>query len=183
MSITGKLSKLHEDDIAEWLEGHSAPASGSQWHDQADGRQNRYKQEFAWAWDCKCAMPGTKSIGVTREMLHKLIEQAHGERPMLPLRFYSSERGKIDLDWIAVPRAELADVFDRVDQLKARITELEEELASSEFLEGCGNDTPVSQGGTKPDPVFTGPRERIRFFTPPTLEAMRTVAEERNDGR
>lgn len=134
MSLAGRLSAKHEADIAEWLKGHASVSSGSQWHDQADGRQNRYTQEFAWAWDCKCAMPGTKSIGVTREMLHKLIEQAHGERPMLPLRWYSSERGQVELDWVAVPKADLADVFDRLEQLRARVAEVEGRVARLEQL-------------------------------------------------
>ena len=90
--IKHRLSRLHEADIASWFDGTQHVGSGNQYHHQGDGRTG-YHGEWDFRWDCKAAMPGTQSITVTRAMIDKLIEQCHGARPMLPMRFYDNERG------------------------------------------------------------------------------------------
>lgn len=117
MSLIKKLSALHEADVAQAFSGHASRGSGNQWHDQADGHTSRYALEFSFAWDCKCAMPGTKSIGISREMIEKIEEQAHGERPALPLRWYETERGKVSHDWIAVRTDDFYEMRDRIASL------------------------------------------------------------------
>jgi len=102
VSIISKLALLHEEYIAGRFMTTRNRGSGNQWNNQADGGIDRSDFEFAFRWDCKAAMPGTKSISVSREMLGKIQEQAHGARPMIPLRFYSSERGQVEHDWIAI---------------------------------------------------------------------------------
>ena len=109
MSLVKKLSVKHEEDVHEWLGGHLARSSGNQFADQADGRRSRYRSAFGFAWDCKAAMPGTKSVSITREMLDKIQAQAHGERPMVPLRFYDSERGHVEHDWVALKMDDFPD--------------------------------------------------------------------------
>jgi hypothetical protein len=121
VSVTGDLSHKHEVDIAEAFNGRISKASGSQWNGPADGRHSRYKTSVAFAWDCKAAMPGTKSISVTRAMLDKIEEQALGERPMIPLRFYSSERGAIEHDWIALKKDDLQELIERLHQLEEMV--------------------------------------------------------------
>jgi hypothetical protein len=107
-----RLSRLHEADIAEWLGGAQSKSSGNQWHDPADGRHDPY-DEFAFAWDCKCVLPGTKSLSISRLDLTKITEQARGRRPMMPLRFYASERGLIEHDWIAIKAQDLRELIER----------------------------------------------------------------------
>lgn len=104
------LSLKHETDWADWLGTERNRGSGNQWNHQTDGRTNRFELPFAFAFDCKAAMPGTKSISVTREMLAKLVEQSHGERPALPLRFYDTERGAYAEDWVLVRKGDFLEM-------------------------------------------------------------------------
>ena len=94
------LSRKHEDDIAGWFGGRRHAGSGNQFTKQLDGRTG-FAGEWDFAWDCKAAMPGTQSITVTRTMLDKIVNQAHGRRLMLPMRFYDTERG----DFFGPPRS------------------------------------------------------------------------------
>jgi hypothetical protein len=98
------MGEKHEEDIAEALGGRKTRGSGNQWRDQMDGRNNRYEQEFAWAWDCKSTLG--KSITIPWEMIEKAIEQAGPERPTIPLRFYKDERLRIYHDAIIVVNLE-----------------------------------------------------------------------------
>lgn len=113
--LTHTLSRLHEQDIHELLGGHNSKSSGNQWHDAADGKHSRYDDEFAFAWDCKCVLPGTKSLSISRDDLHKLVAQAHGNRPMMPLRFYASERGAIEFDLVVIKLQDFAEMKERID--------------------------------------------------------------------
>lgn len=88
--IRHKMSKKHETDIAEWLEGLKSPGSGNTANRPMDGRTDRKEQEFAFAWDCKCTF--SEGISVTKSMWKKAREQSLGERTLLPLRFYDNER-------------------------------------------------------------------------------------------
>lgn len=110
-----KLADQHEVDVAELLGGRKTKSSGNQWNDPADGRTDRRDVEFAFAWDCKAAMPETKSVSVTREMLNKIIEQAGGERPAIPLRFYDTWRGEVDHDWVVIRLDDLAEMTERLN--------------------------------------------------------------------
>lgn len=109
MSLNHRMGERHEADLAEWLGGRRTKASGSQWNDQMDGRHSRYAQTFAWAWDGKSSM--SKSIGVSRAMLAKAVEQAHGERPMLALRFYDDERLRTHEDWAIIRMDDLREML------------------------------------------------------------------------
>jgi hypothetical protein len=91
VSVSSKLARKHEDDLAETFGGRRTPGSGNQFANQMDGRQDRYEMRKAMTWDGKATRG--KSVSVTREMWEKAVEQAHGECPMLALRFYDSEVG------------------------------------------------------------------------------------------
>jgi hypothetical protein len=112
MSVISKLAELHELDIARWFGGRKSKSSGNQFNDQADGRHNRYHRAIAFAWDCKAAMPGTKSISITRSMLAKLEEQAHAEQPLLPIRFYATERGQVEYDYTLIRTQDLRALLE-----------------------------------------------------------------------
>lgn len=106
---TRDLSDKHEAEAAEFFGGRVPRGSGNQWRDQLDGRQHRLTQNVAFAWDCK-ATEG-KSVGVTREMWAKTVEQAAGERPMLLLRFYGPGL-KVDEDLAVISWADLKELLD-----------------------------------------------------------------------
>jgi hypothetical protein len=94
------MANAHEDWLARALNGRRTKGSGNQWRDQLDGRLHRLRDDFAWAWDAKSTMG--KSMSISKETLAKLVEQAGGERPMLPIRFYETERLRKFQDWLLV---------------------------------------------------------------------------------
>lgn len=115
MNPRTRLSRLHETEVAELLGGHQSKSSGNQWHDAADGKHKAH-DEFAFAWDCKCVLPGTNSISISRADWLKITEQARGRRPAMPLRFYTSERGHYpyDLDLIVIRFNDFLEMRERI---------------------------------------------------------------------
>lgn len=84
---TRALSDDHEDFLADLFDGHRTRGSGNQWNAPMDGR-NDGLAPHALAWEGKATQGN--SIGVSRKMWRKAIEQAHGLTPMLALRFYGT---------------------------------------------------------------------------------------------
>jgi hypothetical protein len=113
-----KMAEKHESHVVALLGGRRTKASGSQWTDQADGRQDHTEQPFAFAWDCKSTR--AKSHTITTEMLDKLAEQAAGERPMMPLRWYEDDSLRTYRDWVLVLLDDEAELID-VSRYPARI--------------------------------------------------------------
>ena len=109
-----RLSRQHEADVHDLLGGHRSKSSGNQWHDAADGKHNPREEEFAFAWDCKCVLPGTKSLSISRADLLKITEQARGRRPAMPLRYYDSLRGQFALDFITIRLQDFAEMRERI---------------------------------------------------------------------
>ena len=105
-----KMGDQHEAWAAEFFGGRRSKGSGSQWNSQMDGRQSRHDTPIAFAWDCKSTLG--KSIGFSRQMTAKAVDQADGERPMLPLRFYDNERLTSFEDWVAVRADDFREVLD-----------------------------------------------------------------------
>lgn len=122
MDIKIKGSRKHEEDFAELIGGTRVPGSGSQWHNKGDAANQHFKL-FAFRGDCKCTQG--QSISVSRAMIKKLLDDAGGERPALPLRFYKNERLDIEYDFVAV----LADDFGELLENARRAAELEGEIA------------------------------------------------------
>lgn len=88
-----EMGDRHEEHLVNVLGGTQSKGSGNQWHNPMDGRHDRREQEFAFAWDGKSTTTGT--ISVTQPMWDKAVEQAVGERPMLALRWYPTERPSV----------------------------------------------------------------------------------------
>jgi hypothetical protein len=130
--IKHRLSRQHEADIHELLGGHSSKSSGNQWHDAADGKHDAY-EELAFAWDCKCVMPGTKSLGVSRDDLGKITEQGRGRKPMLPIRFYATERGAVEHDWISIRTDDMGELLS-LARVGLRVRDI------PDLLRGIAND-------------------------------------------
>jgi hypothetical protein len=109
------MSEKHEDHIAEVFEGRKTPGSGNKAANPMDVRQSRYSQSVAFAVDGKSTRG--KSISVTRPMLDKAVEQAHGERPAISLRFYDDDRLKGFEDWTLVREDDLVELMERSEKL------------------------------------------------------------------
>ncbi len=114
---TRDMSDAHEIALVETLGGRRTRGSGNQSHNPMDGRLNRYEDDLAFAWDGKSTLG--KSIGVTREMWEKAEEQALGERPMLALRWYDTERLHVGLDLVAISLDDFAELLDLAREAQA----------------------------------------------------------------
>lgn len=116
-----RMAELHEAFLAELNGGVQSKASGSQWTDPGDGRNNRMTEDFAFAWDGKSTCGET--IAVSRAMIAKIREQAGGERPQLGLRFYATWRlDEVTEDWVAVPAADWAELLEAARRPASLIT-------------------------------------------------------------
>ena len=126
-------AKRHETDVAERLGGRKTRGSGSQWHDKGDGR-NEHFGSFPFAWDCKSTQ--RQSISVTLAMLEKIIEEAHGDRPALPLRFYSNARLDVAQDWIVVKLDDFTEILETARRAHGAVhIELPEHLTDEQVEE------------------------------------------------
>jgi hypothetical protein len=156
------MADLHEKDIADALGGTRTRASGAVWFDKGDGRAGDHLDtEFAWAWDCKAT--AGKSIAVSRAMLAKLVTEAHGERPLLPLRFYNDDRGGHDPDWVVVLLDDFLELLERLAHATSAAAELKGKLAAAgrekrglehevERLQGL-----LEEATPEPEPARKGP--------------------------
>jgi hypothetical protein len=104
------MAEVHEEHLAEVYGGHRTRGSGNQWREQTDGRQSHRELELAFAWDGKSTRGD--SIGVSKAMLHKVREQAHGERPLLPLRYYEDDRLRIFEDYAVIREDDLLALME-----------------------------------------------------------------------
>jgi hypothetical protein len=112
VSINRKMSDKHEAFLCSLFDGRPTKGSGNQWRDPTDGRNNHMTTRFAFAWDGKSTLG--KSVGVSREMWGKVVEQAGAERPMLPLRFYDNERLDVGLDLVVVNAYDLSEMLSEL---------------------------------------------------------------------
>jgi hypothetical protein len=141
-----QMSILHEEYLAGLTGGRRTAASGSQWRDQGDTRDNHLAAEPAFCLDGKSTRGD--SIAVTRIMLDKIREQAQGERPGIGLRWYDNDRlSEIGYDLVAVWADDFAELLQlaragmrvadgttavpsaELQQLQARAEELERQRA------------------------------------------------------
>jgi hypothetical protein len=123
MSLTTrKMSDAHEEHLVEVFGGRKTRGSGNQPANPMDGRHSRYERAVAFAWDGKSTRGN--SIGVTREMVTKAKEQAHGERPMIALRWYDDDRLRSFEDWVCIQEDDLLELMERSD----RLAEIEERV-------------------------------------------------------
>lgn len=107
---TRDMSDRHEDFLAELYGGRKTKGSGNQFNGQMDGRNRRYEQAHALAWDGKATQG--KSIGISREMWTKAVEQSHGEIPLVALRWYGSGYGlRPELDLVALDAHDFAAIL------------------------------------------------------------------------
>lgn len=108
-TTTRALSDRHEAHLAEVLGARRTPGSGNGFANPMDVRQNRY-DGIAFAIDGKATLAA--SVSVTREMWTKAVEQAHGERPGVALRFYDDDRLTHALDLVVISLDDFAELLD-----------------------------------------------------------------------
>lgn len=119
---TQQMGDKHEVFLAQVNGGTKTRASGSQWHDQGDGR-NTHDEPFAFCWDGKSTRG--QQIAVTLAMIAKIREQAQGERPQIGLRWYGNDAlDQVTEDWIAIPAAD----FEELKAYAVRCAELETQV-------------------------------------------------------
>lgn len=114
---TRQMSDAHEIALVEALGGRRTRGSGNQAANPMDGRHSRSRTSCAFAWDGKSSLAA--SISVSRTMWDKAVEQAQGERPMVALRFYDTERLAVGLDLVAVTLADFSELLERSERLSA----------------------------------------------------------------
>lgn len=110
---TRAMSDKHEEFLVDLFGGRRTRGSGNQASNPMDGRHSRMSEVCAFAWDGKSTLG--KSVGVTREMWEKAEEQSHGERPMLALRFYDTDRLDVGLDLVVISAQDMAELLERVN--------------------------------------------------------------------
>lgn len=117
------MSDKHEAHLVAVLGGRANRGSGNQPNNPMDGRHNRREASVALAWDGKSTH--YRSIGLSREMWEKAEEQAHGERPMIALRFYDTDRLDVGLDLAVISLDDLAELLERSAMLDQVVNEIE----------------------------------------------------------
>lgn len=108
---TRQMSDDHEDHFTRLLGMRLARSSGNQFNDPMDGRHD----EGAWRFAGDGKSTFGASIGVSRAMWDKAIEQSHGARPLLPLRFYRPDHTLTpELDLVVCDLNDLAEMIDKL---------------------------------------------------------------------
>jgi hypothetical protein len=109
------MGDAHEADIAEWIGGSQQKASGSQWHNQGDAKNNERKVPFPITADGKSTLG--KSIGVSLFMWRKIVEQTFGQIPTLFLRFYKDESLRtVVQDLVVLDRRDFVEILEAARQ-------------------------------------------------------------------
>ncbi len=119
MSLAKKMGDKHDAHIAEVYGLRQTRGSGNQYRDQTDARGHRMAEAVAFAMDGKSTR--ARSISIKLDDLEKVTEQAYGERPGLPIRFYGNDRLTEFVDWVVLREDDLLELLDR----SRRLSELE----------------------------------------------------------
>jgi hypothetical protein len=128
---TTEMGRRHEEHTAKVLGGAKTGSSGNQWDDQLDGA-HAHDLPFSFRWDNKSTKG--KSLAITLEMIAKAVEQAQGDRPAIPLRWYANEKlTEVAADWIAVRDVDFSEVLEaarRCEEAEERLGEANGALRS-----------------------------------------------------
>lgn len=104
------MSDQHELDLARILGARRTRGSGNQFNDAMDVKHDA--GDWRWAADGKSTFG--ESIGVTPAMWTKAVEQSHGARPLLPLRWYADYRLTPRLDLVVCDLHDLAEMIGEI---------------------------------------------------------------------
>ncbi len=112
--IRRRMSDRHEGFVAKLFGVRVTPGSGNQWAKPADGRTDANQAKFGFAWDCKATRAA--SISVSLEMWNKIKIQSHNELPMIPIRFYLSDRLDQFVDLVVLDLNDLAYMMEEANK-------------------------------------------------------------------
>lgn len=107
---TRKMSDAHEKFLAELFKGERQRNSGAVWSRQMDVRNGTDEGEFNFAVDGKATF--NTSIGVTRDMWDKAVEQSHDLRTALALRWYDTWQLDVGLDLIVLKADDFVELLE-----------------------------------------------------------------------
>lgn len=129
---TTDMGHRHEADVAEALGMVMTRGSGS----GADKGDAAHHHDLPFAFRIDAKSTKGKQIAVTLQMLAKLREQAGGERPALPLRWYANEAlTKVAEDWIAVTLADFSELVAEARETAALREQVKSLHAANASLE------------------------------------------------
>jgi hypothetical protein len=129
--INHTMSRHHEAAMVEALGGRTVVGSGNQAHDKMDGKHTSFSEHYAFAWDAKATMG--QSVGVSRSMWGKAVEQAYDRRPMVGLGFYDDERLTTHTHLVVVSMDDFVEVRDQAVRAKAVIDSLQNGTFAADF--------------------------------------------------
>jgi hypothetical protein len=109
---TRKMSDAHEKFLAELFDGERQRNSGAVWSRPMDVRNSTNDGEFCFAVDGKSTF--SESIGVSRDMWQKAVEQSHDLRPALALRWYDDWHLTPGLDLVVLSANAFAALLERI---------------------------------------------------------------------
>jgi hypothetical protein len=104
------MSDAHEKYLANLFGGERQRNSGAVWSRQMDVRNRTDEGAFSYAVDGKATF--NASIGVTRDMWEKAVEQSHDLRTALALRWYDNWGLDVGLDLIVVSADDFAELLE-----------------------------------------------------------------------
>lgn len=111
---TRDLSDRHEAHVAEVLGGRQTRGSGNQWRDQTDGKNAKGDETYVFAWDGKATLAASTTVRLSD--WEKVVEQGHGHRPALPLRFYTDARLTGHVDLVVIDLDDLAELREQANE-------------------------------------------------------------------
>jgi hypothetical protein len=107
--LNHRMAENHEKHLSEVYEGRRTRGSGNQFNAKADVRQSRYTEDFAVAVDGKATLGASTSV--SRATWDKLVDDAGGEKPVLALRFFDTDRLDVALDLAVVSEDDLLELL------------------------------------------------------------------------
>ncbi|QDH91798.1 hypothetical protein SEA_PHRAPPUCCINO_123 [Mycobacterium phage Phrappuccino] len=107
----------HEGFVNEYLGISGTPASGSQWHAEGDGVDNRHPDEAVFPLIVDCKLTEKKSFSLKAQVLEQWHQKAMllGKRFAMPIRFWKPG-SRVYADYILVGLPDFKEVLDAARQ-------------------------------------------------------------------
>ncbi len=120
------MADKHEEEIIDLIGGRNTRGSGNQWRDKLDGK-HELSDHFGFAWDAKSTRKG--SFSVSKKLWDKIRNEAEGQRPLLPIRFYEdSPRLKTELDLVVLTLDDFAELLEALRDAQMAAEGSEDEI-------------------------------------------------------
>jgi hypothetical protein len=103
------MSDRHEQFLADLIGGRRCPGSGNQSANQLDVR-NDPTTGFAFGLDGKSTLG--RSLSLSETTWAKVVDQSHGLRPGMALRWYHDWRLRSSTDLIVISTADFSEMLE-----------------------------------------------------------------------